>query len=113
MKHEKPRLNTVALPGRIEFGAVRLALVRRAVIRLLAVVNRRQFLELGQRTQGRGLRLSRAATAGCKGQGSSSYSGKGHEFDQLLHRRVCVARRNLKEPRHLHKTKIEPGATNG
>ena len=56
-------------------------------LRIVNVVDGRQFLELGQRAQGRGIGLTRAATAGRQEQSGRRYSGEGDQLNELLHRK--------------------------
>lgn len=80
----------------------------------VAVVDGGQFLELGKRAQGRGLGLTRAATAGRQGQGGQCYSGGGDQLNELLHRRYVMLGLggNLRGGSPHLKVKIKPGVTN-
>ena len=87
---QKATAYTVALPGaRRRSSTGTCSVETTASLHLLAVVDGGQFLELGQRAQGRGLGLTRAATAGGQGQGGHRYSGEGDQLNELLHRK-CV-----------------------
>ena len=79
----------MALPGtrrRPQQGRIPLAA---ASLHLLPVVDGGQFLELGQRAQGRSLGLTRATTARGQDQSGRCYSGKGNQLNELVHRK-CV-----------------------
>ena len=56
---------------------------------LLAVVDGRQFLELRQRAQRRGLCFTGTASTGSQSDGGHCYSGEGGQLNELLHRK-CV-----------------------